>query len=311
MTEKVIEFTAGEAGERLDKVLLSQLETAQIDGLTRVMVQSWIRDGRVTVDGKMVKPGVKLRGGEVIRAAVPQDAPPDTPPQPEPIALTVVYEDDDLAVIDKPTGLVVHPGVGVADGTLVNALLARWPQIAAMDDPDHRHGIVHRLDKDTSGLIVIAKNTFALKRLMAQFQARTVEKIYIALLERAPKTRTGRIEAPIGRDPRQRKRMAVLREGKPAVTEFTLIDDAFKDGQALVEFNLMTGRTHQIRVHAAFIGTPVVGDAVYGYRKQRIKLKRNFLHAARLTFEHPRTSEVMTFESPLPALLAQTLEKLR
>lgn len=311
MSEHDLEFTAPEAGERLDKLLLTQLEAAQGMGVSRVQAQSLIKDGHVTVDGKVVKPGIKLRGGEVIRVIVPQSAPADSLPKAESIDLHVVYEDDDLAVIDKPAGLVVHPGVGVEGGTLVNALLARWPQIATMQDPDHRHGIVHRLDKDTSGLIVIAKTDFALTRLMAQFQARKVEKIYTALLERTPKTQTGRIEAPIGRDPRQRKRMAVLRDGKPSITEFTVIDDRFQDGFALVEFDLLTGRTHQIRVHAAFIGCPVVGDTVYGFRKQRVKLKRNFLHAARLAFEHPRTSERMRFESPLPAPLAHSLEKLR
>jgi 23S rRNA pseudouridine1911/1915/1917 synthase len=190
-------------------------------------------------------------------------------------------------------------------------MLARWPQIAQMNIAEKRAGIVHRLDKDTSGLIVIAKHDAARRDLMEQFQQRAVEKSYIALLERTPKTRSGRIEAPVARDPNQRKRMAVVRAGKPAITEFTVTDDNFKEGQALVEVRPLTGRTHQIRVHMAFIGCPVVGDTVYGFRKQRIKLKRHFLHAARLGFNHPKTHEWLEFQSPLPAGLQNVLEKLR
>jgi 23S rRNA pseudouridine1911/1915/1917 synthase len=190
-------------------------------------------------------------------------------------------------------------------------MAARWPEIAAMNHEEKRAGIVHRLDKDTSGLIVIAKNDAARRHLMAQFQARTIEKTYLALLEQKPQTPSGRIEAPIMRDPEQRKRMAVKRGGRPAVTEYTVIDEAFAGGQALVRVHLLTGRTHQIRVHMAFIGCPIVGDAVYGYRRQRVKLKRHFLHAAELAFDHPVSGERLRFESPLPPLLRDTLEKLR
>lgn len=304
MTTQTIEFTIEQPGERLDKLIV-----AQLSDLSRSQVQAMIKNGQVTVDGAAVKPGVKLRGGEKVVVTIPQ--PEETTVEPENIPLNVIYEDDELAVIDKPAGLVVHPGVGNESGTLVNAILARWPQIAEMDDPDNRRGIVHRLDKDTSGLLIVAKNSVALADLMAQFQARTVSKTYIALLERTPRTPVGRIEAPIGRDPRQRKRMAVMREGKPAVTEFRVIDDNFADGQALVEFDLLTGRTHQIRVHAAFIGCPVVGDRVYGFRKQRTRMKRVFLHAAGLAFDHPITGERMQFESELPIGLRQVMEKLR
>ncbi len=304
MSEKQVQFTVDEAGERLDKLLLAQLEN-----FSRVQAQTLIKDGHVTVNGAPAKPGIKLRGGETISVTLPETE--IITIEAEDIAIKVLYEDADLAVIEKPAGLVVHPGVGNESGTLVNAILSLWPEIAQMQDPDQRHGIVHRLDKDTSGLMIIAKNDAALANLMKQFQARTVEKIYIALVERNPKTLNGRIEAPIGRDPRQRKRMAVAREGKPAITEFNVIDDNFHEGQALVEFNLLTGRTHQIRVHAAFIGSPVVGDTVYGFRKQRIKLKRNFLHAARLSFEHPTTGERLHFESPLPVALSHIMEKMR
>jgi 23S rRNA pseudouridine1911/1915/1917 synthase len=300
---EAIEFTADSA-DRLDKLV-----AAQLPNLSRARVQAIIKEGHVTVDGETAKSGVKLRGGETVRVSIPIEE--DIPTEAEDIPLNVIYEDEVLAVIDKPAGLVVHPGSGVESGTLVNALLARYPELAAMNDAEGRQGIVHRLDKDTSGLMVIARTAEARDTLMAQFQARTVDKTYLALLERAPKTRTGRVDAPIGRDPKQRKRMAVIREGKSAVTEFTIIDDEFREGQALVEVHLLTGRTHQIRVHMAFIGAPVVGDTVYGFRKQRIGLKRNFLHAARLAFDHPVIGERMTFESPLPRGLQNILDKLR
>lgn len=305
MAEKTRNFTVDHPGERLDKLIVTHLSE-----LSRAQVQVLIKDGHVKVNGAAVKPGVKLRGGEEITVTLPEESDEQTI-QPEQIPLDVVYEDDELAVINKPAGLVVHPGVGNTSGTLVNAIIARWKEIATMNDPDERRGIVHRLDKDTSGLIVVAKNEVALADLMAQFQARTVDKVYIALLERTPKTPTGRIEAPIGRDPKQRKRMAVIRGGKPAVTEFRVLDDQFADGQALVEFHLHTGRTHQIRVHAAFIGCPIVGDRVYGFRKQRTRMKRAFLHAARLAFNHPITGERMQFESELPVGLQQVMSKLR
>lgn len=300
-----MEFQVEAAGERLDKLIAAHLTT-----ISRTQVQALIKEGHVTVNGSPVKAGVRLRGGEVVRVLIPHQ--PETPViEPEAVELNVVYDDDAIAVIDKPAGMVVHQGVGSESGTLANALLARWPQIERLEMEASRRGIVHRLDKDTSGLMVIAKTQQALEHLAAQFQARRVEKVYTALLERKPKTATGRIEAPIARDPRQRKRMAVVRDGKPAVTEFALMDDNFQGDRALVEFRLLTGRTHQIRVHAAFIGCPVVGDTVYGFRKQRIKLKRNFLHAARLAFDHPVTGQRLSFESPLPAGLQNILEKLR
>ncbi len=298
-----ITFTADSSGERLDKLITAHLG----DRLTRTQVQALIRDGAVTVDGAVVKPGVRLKGGELIAVAVP---PPveDVTVAPQPIPLNIVYEDDDLAVIDKPAGLVVHPGAGNPDGTLVNAILARYPQIADINYAPKRRGIVHRLDKDTSGLIVVAKNAPTLHRLVGQFQKRTVEKIYIALLERTPKTATGRIDAPLGRDPNNRRKRAVLRSGRPAVSEFTVVE-RFADGKALVRVRLLTGRTHQIRVHMAFIGCPVVGDALYGFRKQ--SLRGQFLHAARLCFDQPRTGERLCFESPLPERLGAVLADLR
>lgn len=298
------EYTVAASGERLDKSLVAQLG----DQLTRAQIQLLIKDGQVTVNGATAKPGIKLKGGEQITITIP---PPkeDATVEPQDIPLDIVYEDDDLAVINKPAGLIVHPGVSNETGTLVNAILARYPQIAEMDYSPRRRGIVHRLDKETSGLIVIAKNAVVMQRLMAQFQRRTVEKTYIALLERTPKTSTGRIDAPIARDPLHRKKMAVTRNGKPAVTEFSVVE-RFKDGRAFVRVNLLTGRTHQIRVHMTFVGCPIVGDALYGFRKQR-RLDRQFLHAIRLCFDHPRTNERLCFETPLPTELEVVLEELR
>lgn len=306
MNYDVIELTADAPGARLDHILMAHLGNR----LSRAQLQALIADGLVTVNDQHLKAGVKLKGGERIRLLIPRKVGPEGI-QPEAIPLNVVYEDDDLAVIDKPAGMTVHPGVNNETGTLVNALLARWPQIGQMAGEEKRAGIVHRLDKDTSGLLVVAKHDAARRRLIEQFQARTVEKRYLALLERRPPTSTGRIDAPIARDPKQRKRMAVVRSGRPAITEFRLLDDRFSGGQALVEVRIFTGRTHQIRVHLAFIGCPVVGDTVYGFRKQRVKLNRHFLHAAYLAFNHPRTGQRMVFEAPLPPELRSALDKLR
>jgi 23S rRNA pseudouridine1911/1915/1917 synthase len=306
MTNETLEFTVENPGERLDKLIVAQVG----DRLSRAQVQTLIKDGQVQVNGAQVKAGVKLKGGERITIVLPPP-PVEDVVQPEDIPLNVVYEDDQLAVVDKPAGMTVHPGVGKETGTLVAAMLARWPEIARTDNDQRRAGIVHRLDKETSGLLVIAKNDSARRRLMAQFQSRTVEKNYIALLERVPPTQTGRIDAPIARDPQNRKRMAVQRSGRPAVTEYQVMESDFVGGQALVRINLLTGRTHQIRVHMAFIGCPIVGDRVYGFRKQRLSLKRYFLHAAHLCFDHPKTGERLCFDSPLPGGLVNILDKLR
>ena len=285
---------------------------ARLPGFSRAQVQGLIRAGNVLVDGEARKTGYKFKGGERVTVVIPPRE--ETSVEPEEIPLQIVYEDDDLAVLDKAAGMVVHPGSGNESGTLVNALLARYPELAdMMDDPDteERLGIVHRLDRGTSGLLVVARNKPTLLALMRQFQERSVDKWYLALVEKRPKTNTGVVDAPIARDPRQRKRMAVQRNGKPAQTEFELLDDHFQGKRALLRLKLLTGRTHQIRVHLAFIGSPVVGDAVYGFRKQRLRLKRQFLHAHELAFDHPVTGERLRFESELPVGLRAVMEKLR
>lgn len=302
-----IAFTVERVGERLDKIIV-----AQLPDYSRAQIQTLISEGAVTVDDQRAKAGHKLKGGERIVITLP--APVEQVIEPRDISLTIVYEDDALAVIDKAAGMVVHPGLGQETDTLVHALLARYPEMIDMQDhpaAQGRMGIVHRLDKETSGLIVVARQLAAQLDLMAQFKARTTEKIYLALLERTPKTMQGRIDAPIGRDPKQRKRMGVVRNGKHAITEFEVIDTAFRDQRALVRIRIETGRTHQIRVHMAFIGCPIIGDTVYGYNKQRIGLKRNFLHAAELSFDHPLTAERLTFHSDLPSGLQNILAKLR
>jgi 23S rRNA pseudouridine1911/1915/1917 synthase len=298
-----LEFTNTSPGARLDRVLTMQLGAAY----SRAQVQKLIDEGSVQVNGAAVKAGHKLKGGEKIAVSLPPPPVRGTV-APQPIPLVVLHEDDDLVVIDKPAGLIVHPGVGDEQGTLVSALLMRYPEIAAIPVAEKRRGIVHRLDKDTSGVIVVARHAAAMHHLMAQFQARTVEKIYLTLVERPPKTTTGRIEAPIARDAGDRKRMAVQRGGRPAITEFEVIE-RYREGPTLLRIRLLTGRTHQIRVHMAFIGCPVVGDATYGYRRQRL-LRGQFLHAARLCFDHPTTGERLCFESPLPARLQAVLDAL-
>ncbi len=307
MPKEQLILLVDEPNHRLDKFVL-----ARLDGFSRAQAQGLIREGCVLVDGAARKTGYKLKGGERITVRIPQRE--ETSVEPEDIPLKIVYEDAHLVVIDKRAGMVVHPGHGNETGTLVNALLARYPELAAMmDDPEvgERPGIAHRLDRGTSGLIVAGRDKPTLLELMAQFQARTVDKVYLALLEKRPASNRGRVDAPIARDPRQRKRMAVRRDGKPAETEFEVLDDDFQGDRALVKLKLLTGRTHQIRAHMAFIGCPVVGDTVYGRRKQRVRMKRQFLHAHELVFDHPVSGERVRFVSELPVGLRAVMEKLR
>jgi 23S rRNA pseudouridine1911/1915/1917 synthase len=296
-----IEFVADAAGERLDKAL-----AARFGQLSRTQIQNLIHDEQVWVNARPAKAAYRIEGGERIVIRIPLPAEEDRP-KPEAIALDILYEDDEVAVINKPAGMVVHPAAGHTSGTLVNAVLGRWPQMAEFSEAG-RSGIVHRLDKDTSGVIVVAKTAAALDSLREQFKSREVHKQYIALVDGIPTTSEGVIEAPIGRDPNQRKRMAVTRDGREAVTEFRVLETYAE--HALLEVLPRSGRTHQIRVHLAFIGSAVVGDTVYGRRKPSIKMKRHFLHAASIAFEHPRTGETITVEAPLPVGLRDILSKL-
>lgn len=305
---ELVHFTITETGERLDKLVHSHLPQ-----MSRMQVQELIKGGRVLVNGEVGKPGIKYKVGELVRIEVPTIEPNTLIP--EDMALNVLYDDDSLIVLNKPAGLVVHPGTGNFSGTLVHGLLAQYPDLAdlseAYDENEERVGIVHRLDKDTSGLMVVARTMEALRGLNTQFMERTVDKVYLAMTERVPKTLTGIIDAPIGRDPRNRKRMGVQANGRPAKTQYEVTDLDFVGGQAMIKATIFTGRTHQIRVHMAFIGAPVVGDKLYGFSKRRIALDRHFLHATHLAFTHPVTNERMAFDAPMPDELIKVMAELR
>ncbi len=288
-------------GERIDKYI-----AAHVPEVSRAEVQRLIKDGFVTLNGAVVKPSHRVEVGDRIVIQVPPPAPVDL--LPERIPLDVIYEDADVLVINKPAGMVVHPAAGHASGTLVNAILAHVPDLAGIGG-ELRPGIVHRLDKETSGLILIAKNDVSLRKLQLQFKHRLVSKIYLALVEGKLSPERGRIDMPIGRDPRERKRMAVSpRHGRPAQTDYRVLE--VLGDYTLIEARPLTGRTHQIRVHLAAVGHPVVGDPVYGRRKRKLPLERQFLHAWRLSFELPSTGEPVTFTAPLPEDLRSVLAML-
>jgi 23S rRNA pseudouridine1911/1915/1917 synthase len=299
-------------GERLDKFLTDQLAAHGI-ALSRVRVQQLIKEGAVRLNGKPEKPAYRLAQGDQLDVQLtPELIAPDLNRalQPEPLPLRILYRDADIAAIDKPAGMVVHPAAGNAHGTLVNALLAHFPQVASVGG-ENRAGIVHRLDKETSGVILVALSEAARLHLMAQFAARSVRKRYLALVDGAPSTLSGVINAPIGRDPAQRKRMAILpanRGGREAISQFQVLERFAQ--HTLLEVLPQTGRTHQIRVHLAFIGCPIVGDAVYGRRKPTLKLGRHFLHAESILFRN-LAGEQVRVQAPLPPELARTLAALR
>ncbi|MBE0696587.1 MAG: RluA family pseudouridine synthase [Anaerolineaceae bacterium] len=290
--------------QRLDKYLVSCMQD-----FSRSRLQSLIKDGQVKVNGEpATKAGFVLETGDQIELILPPTQPSDIIP--EDIPLNVLFENDDLVVIDKPAGMVVHPAAGHHQGTLVNAVLAHDPQLEGIGG-EIRPGIVHRLDKDTSGLILVAKNDLTLHRLQDQFRLRKVRKEYIALSDGKPPTPTGRIEAAIGRNPAQRKEMAIVSDakGRSAVSEYTVLEQ-FPE-HTLFEVHPETGRTHQIRLHLAFIGCPIVADKIYGRRNPSLPLERHFLHAARLTILIPGELKPRTFESPLPQELQEVLDFLR
>ena len=273
-------------------------------GLTRSRLRQLIDSGDVLVNGALVKPAHRVRPGDRVLVSVPPPRPSAAVPQD--IPLTVVYQDADLVVIDKPAGLAAHPGPGHPDQTLVNGLLALCPDIQGIGG-EVRPGIVHRLDKDTSGLMIAAKNESAHHGLSQQIKDRLVHKGYLALVEGSLAPETGVIDAPVGRDPRRRTRMAVTAGGRESRTGYRLLERAGRF--SLLELQLHTGRTHQARVHLAWLGHPILGDAVYGRRSPL--LPRHFLHAHRLAFAHPATGEPLAFSSPLPIDLEAALEATR
>jgi 23S rRNA pseudouridine1911/1915/1917 synthase len=305
---KKAEFEVGDDTARLDRFLANRLTD-----LSRSAVQRLIDQGQVTVNSEPAKASYKVRPGDRLVVLLPAAETPE--PAAEPIPLDLVYEDSALLVVNKPAGMVIHPAPGHPGGTLVNALLARYPELA--NGSGDRPGIVHRLDRDTSGLVLVARNERVRKALQQQFQARQVHKQYLALLEGNLQPAWGRIEAPLGRDPHHRQRMTVLPGGREAITEYHILEyfaqrlGSGAGHYTLVQVEPHTGRTHQIRVHMASIGHPVVGDTVYGWRRQQLQVPRQFLHAGQLGFKHPTTGQYLEFEAPLPEDLARVLDSLR
>ncbi len=298
----IVVLRVEDPAERLDRHLAQELE-----GVSRSAAQRLIRRGAVLVNGVAAKASYKPEPGDVIRVELSEEA--DEVLLPESIPLRVLYEDEHLLVIDKDAGMVVHPGAGHRSGTLVNALLAHRPDIGVAFGDSERPGIVHRLDRDTTGALVMAARPDVRKALQGQFKAHKVEKRYLALVYGDPSPSRGAIEAPIGRHPVHRKRMAVLSKGgRAARTEYTVRE---RFGQAaLVELLLLTGRTHQIRVHLSAIGYPVVGDRVYGPRRVRIAAPRQMLHSWRLGFTHPITGQRLLIEAPLAKDMEAVLTRL-
>ena len=295
---KTYSFVADKPGIRLDKFVGEKcLE------LSRTHAQKLIADGSITVNGRVAKASLKLDVCDRIDVIIPPT--PPSPLSPEAIPLNIIYEDADLLVVDKPAGLTVHPAPGHPDHTLVNAILSHFPHLVDISD-SLRPGIVHRLDKDTSGVMLVAKNKVAQANLISQFKTRAIVKAYLALVKGHLTPERGIIEAAIGRDPRNRKRMAVVTEGREARTEYRVIK--YLGNYSLLEVIPETGRTHQIRVHLAAIGYPVAGDAMYGVKSSY--LSRQFLHACRLGFKLPSTDEYVEFTSELPLDLAQALKDI-
>lgn len=289
--------------ERLDKFLALVLAEH-----SRSRLQGLIKDGHVKVNGVIhTKTGLTLAAGDTVEIVIPDVAPVEL--KAEEIPLDILFENSDLVVINKPAGMVVHPAPGHSSGTLVHAALGMvddWEGIGG----ELRPGIVHRLDKDTSGLIIVAKNDKSLHWLQDQFRLRHVEKVYLALVDGKPPTPVGRIEAAIARDPSHRKQMAIVSEGKgrSAVTEYRTIQEY--SHHTLIEAHPLTGRTHQIRLHMAFIKCPIVGDAVYGKKKPTLEIERHFLHAYRITITLPDEADPRTFTAPLPDDLQKILKEL-
>jgi 23S rRNA pseudouridine1911/1915/1917 synthase len=296
---KTHRLTADRSGERVDAFI-----ARRVPEISRSYVKRLLDGGLVTVEGRVPKAAEKVAEGDLIVVEVPP--PQELSLEAQQIPVTIVYQDSDIIVVDKPPGLTVHPAPGSPSGTLVNALLAICPDLQGIAGT-LRPGIVHRLDKDTSGLLVVAKNDRAMRSLQQQLAERRVHKTYLALVHGVPAPRAGQIEAPIGRSSRNRKKMAIVENGREATTRYKVRDDLGK--YALLEVEPVTGRTHQIRVHLAAIGHPIVGDAVYGRSSPLVE--RQFLHAWKLAFGMPLGGRQMEFESPLPPDLRSALNAAR
>lgn len=300
MREKRLLVPENEPEVRLDLFLTRELE------LSRSMVGKIFKDEEVWVNEKLAKPSQRPIPGSQVRVVFEEPSKPSAVPQA--IPLTILYEDEDLVVLDKPRGMVVHPAAGNPDGTLVNALLNHCGSMSSVGGV-MRPGIVHRIDKDTSGILVVAKNDKAHLGLSKQFHDHTIERVYIALVHGIFKQSSGTISGPIGRHPVQRKMMAIVANGRRAVTHYRVSEQLPK--HAVIEARLETGRTHQIRVHLSHIGHPLVGDPVYGRKGEQYPIEGQALHAAVLGFTHPVTGESLRFESAIPEELKRTIEFCR
>lgn len=298
--ERKYTFLVKEQSGRIDKFLAGQITEA-----SRSQIQSWIKEKRVLVNEEVVKANYKIQVGDAIEIDVPE--PEEIDAQPEAISLDIIYEDADVVVVKKPQGMVVHPSAGHPSGTLVNALLFHIKDLSGINGKV-RPGIVHRIDKDTSGVLMVAKNDHAHEQLAAQLQDRKAQREYVALVHGVIPHEKGTIDAPIARDPKNRKKYSVVDGGKPSVTHFEVLEKF--DHYTLIKLQLETGRTHQIRVHMDYIGFPIAGDPVYGPRKT-LKGSGQFLHARSLGFTHPTTKENHFFKAPLPAVFEETLERIR
>ncbi|HHJ06777.1 MAG TPA: RluA family pseudouridine synthase [Anaerolineae bacterium] len=297
MPPETITLTVKKRHQRLDKFLAEA-----IPALSRNQAKQLIDAGRVQAESLRLKASAPLPSGVTLTVTLP--AASSAKLRPQAIPLDILFEDNQIIVLNKAAGLVVHPAAGHAQDTLVNALLYHCPKLASLDN--ERPGIVHRLDKDTSGVMVVAKTPEALRNLQTQFRARSVEKIYLALVHGHPQSPQGIIDVPLGRHPQHRQQMAPLAGGRPARTHYSLIQQ-WKD-YSLLKLKLETGRTHQIRVHLAWLGHPVVGDTVYGRRRNSLSLSRQFLHASQLSLEHPLSGQRLRFEAPLSPDLQAALD---
>ncbi len=309
MVERRIEVPPGRAGERLDRFLADS-----VPELSRSRIQQLIAEGRVSVEGKTARPSSRLRAGETILFSIPPPRPPSLAPEERP--LSVLYQDPHLMVVEKPSGMVVHPSPGHSGGTLVNVLLFRADRLSGIGG-EQRPGIVHRLDKDTSGILLVAKNDAAHRALSADLSAHRIDRRYHGIVWGRPPSPSGTVRTRVGRHPVHRKKMAVLREGgREAATRFRILETAH--GFSRLEFRLETGRTHQVRLHCAHLGCPIVGDELYG-RPRRIpagagrnrtivEVDRYLLHAFHLGFRHPARGEWMEFSVPDPPEFRRFLE---
>lgn len=302
MEEIVLKITEENNGERIDKYL-----STVIEGKTRSFIQGLIADKAVTVNGKIIKSNYKLKSNDEIVIILPE--PTELDVKAENIDLNIVYEDSDVIVINKPKNMVVHPAPGNYTGTLVNGLLYHCKDLSGINGVI-RPGIVHRIDKDTTGILVIAKNDEAHNSLAKQFKDHSIKREYYALVEGRFSKESGTIDKPLGRNKKDRLKMDIVEDGRRAVTHYEVLEQ-YDKGVSLIKCTLETGRTHQIRVHMAFIGHPLVGDQTYGYKKQKFKIEGQALHAKTLGFIHPTTGEYIEFTSDLPEYFEELIKKLR